>query len=271
MVSTRYRLFRQVSGRGSFAEVELEVLPDQPLEAVAATRDVDEAWVDAAKEGAIEGLFLLAVTGKIVITDLATTHADTTSDAVRAAAAMAVARSLGRGSDLRLEHHGVWRVLRSMSTRTTTRDVTPLRGGAVVVITTSSPLTTYDGDSDVERRVVFEPTAGDPTTLRSPADLSACLLRVGDADAVAREPYAWAWVLRFLGVEGRVVADDPLYGFLEEAPYALRLADEAPRVADSVLRFLVVGGGLDGPMFVERVGFDIGTGRIERAPVAPRR
>jgi hypothetical protein len=271
MVSTRYRLFRQVAGRGSFAEVELEVLADQPLEAVAATRDVDEAWIDTAKEGAIEGLALLAVTGKVVVTDLVTTYVDTTADAVRAAAAMAVARSLGRGSELRLEHHGVWRVLRSMSTRTTTRDLIPLQGGAIVVITTSSPLTAYDDDSNIEHRVVFEPSAGDPKTLRSPADLSACLLRVGDVDAIAREPYAWAWVLRFLGVDGRVVADDSLYGFLEEAPYALRLADEAPRVADGVLRFLVVGGGLDGPMFVQRVGFDIGTGYVERTPVTPER
>ena len=68
-----------------------------------------------------------------------------------------------------------------------------------MVITTSARLTAYDDDGDIE------PTTGDPTTLRSPADLSACLLGACDADAVAREPYAWAWVLRFLGVEGRAV------------------------------------------------------------------
>lgn len=74
-------------------------------------------------------------------------------------------------------------------------------------------------------------------------------LRAVNADveaSAAADPEGWSFVLCVLDWPGgaNVVLDHLRYAFFEEPPYNLPLSANAPRVADGVLRFLVMGSSV---------------------------
>lgn len=117
-----FRFFRQLAGRGYFAEVQVEVTPTSAVGAGVAFDMSDQPslpaeWLAAAERGcrdAVAALGLLTPplgTGfQVRITRLVSTWVDTTEDAVYAASYLAVVTAAGVRSRFELYHDVQWRV-----------------------------------------------------------------------------------------------------------------------------------------------------------------
>lgn len=130
----KYRLLRQIHGRGAFGEVHVVV---RPARACAESRviwavddadtssihpDTDPPDASAALDGALEGLVLAESLGAPVkdqvvrVTHVRINVADTEPDAVHAAASAAVIQALGLEDRCQLIYDNGWRyVLKPVS------------------------------------------------------------------------------------------------------------------------------------------------------------
>lgn len=123
----KYRLLRQIHGRGAFAEVHVVV---RPVQASAEPRvswaiddadgssirpDTDPLDASAALDGALHGLVLAESLGAPVkdqvvrVTHVGINVADTEPDAVHAAASAAVIRAFGLEDKCQLIYENGWR------------------------------------------------------------------------------------------------------------------------------------------------------------------
>ena len=122
----RYRLTRQIHGRGAFGEVHVVVGPAQAgdesraIWAVAEGErsirlDADPLDASAALDGALQGLVLAESLGAPVaeqvvrVTRVGIILADTEPSAVRAAATAAVVRAFGLEDECQLIYEDGWR------------------------------------------------------------------------------------------------------------------------------------------------------------------
>jgi plasmid replication initiation protein len=123
----KYRLLRQIHGRGAFGEVHVVV---RPAQAGAGSRvawaaddadmssirpDTDPLDASAALDGALQGLVLAESLGAPAkdqvarVTHVGINVADTEPSAVRAAASAAVIRAFGLEDKCRLIYEDGWR------------------------------------------------------------------------------------------------------------------------------------------------------------------
>jgi len=122
----KYRLFRQIHGRGAFGEVHVAVCPaqtgDEPrvVWAVDDTNtssiqpDADPLDASAALDGALRGLVLAESLGApakdqvVRVTLVGVNVADTEPSAVHAAASAAVIRAFGLEDSCQLRYENGW-------------------------------------------------------------------------------------------------------------------------------------------------------------------
>jgi hypothetical protein len=123
----KYRLLRQINGRGAFGEVHVIVGPAPPgaesrviwavdeADTSSIQRDTDPLDASAALGGALHGLMLAEavgakVKGQVVrVTLVGINVADTEPSAVHAAASAAVIRALGLEDKCQLVYENGWR------------------------------------------------------------------------------------------------------------------------------------------------------------------
>lgn len=122
----KFRLLRQVHGRGAFAEVRVVIRPakddanervhwaiDQPSQSIQP--EIDQLEASAALNGALHGLELAESLGAQVkdevvwVVHVGINVADTEPDAVRAAASAAVVQAFGLEDKCRLFYDNGWK------------------------------------------------------------------------------------------------------------------------------------------------------------------
>jgi hypothetical protein len=123
----KYRLLRQIDGRGAFGEVHVVVRPAQAsaesrvawavndADTTSTHPDTDPLDASAALDGAFQGLVLAESLGAPVkdqvvrVTHVGINVADTEPDAVHAAATAVVIRALGLEDRCQLIYDNGWR------------------------------------------------------------------------------------------------------------------------------------------------------------------
>jgi hypothetical protein len=112
MNQASHRIRQQIEGRGSLADV---TVCDAPASSVASSTRTPRAWIAAAERGIQSALAAIGTPlPQVSLWKLIGSAADTTDDAVEAAAFMATARLLDRADEFRLSRReGAWCVVRA--------------------------------------------------------------------------------------------------------------------------------------------------------------